>query len=69
MATIRNNVVRASLLKKLDRAYARELEACENFERAVGTFNKQVARDDLREAIHARRKAEEAVDRYYAMDN
>lgn len=68
MATINNNVC-ASLLKKLDRAYARELEACENFERAVGTFNKQVARDDLREAINARRKAEQAVDRYYAIGN
>lgn len=68
MTTI-NTSVRANLLKKLDRAYARELKACENLERAVGTFNKQVARDDLREAINARRKAEEAVDRYCAMDN
>lgn len=68
MTTI-NNTVRASLLKKLDKAFARELEAYENLERAVGTFNKQVARDDLRDAIRARRKAEQIVDRYYAMDN
>ena len=68
MTTI-NNPVRASLLKKLDKAFARELEAYENLERAVGTFNKQVARDDLRDAIRARRKAEQIVDRYYAMDN
>ncbi len=69
MTTIRNNV-RTSLLKKLDKAFARELEAYENLERAVGAFNKQVARDDLRNAIRNRRKAEEAVDRYYAaMDN
>lgn len=67
MAT--NNTVRTSLLKKLDKAFARELEAYENLERAVGTFNKQVARDDLRNAIRARRKAEEIVDRYYAIDN
>ena len=68
MTTIRNNV-RTNLLKKLDQAFARELEAYENLERAVGTFNKKVARDDLRNAIRARRKAEEIVDRYYAMDN
>ena len=68
MTTI-NNTVRASLLKKLDKAFARELEAYENLERAVGTFNKQVARDDLREAINARRKAEQAVDRYYAVNS
>lgn len=43
MTTIRNNV-RTSLLKKLDKAFARELEAYENLERAVGAFNKQVAR-------------------------
>lgn len=65
MTTIRNNV-RTNLLKKLDQAFARELEAYENLERAVGTFNKKVARDDLRDAIRARRKAEEIVDRYYA---
>ena len=68
MTTIRNSV-RTNLLKKLDQAFARELEAYENLERAVGTFNKKVARDDLRDAIRVRRKAEEAVDRYYAMDN
>ena len=68
MTTI-NNTVRASLLKKLDKAFARELEAYENLERAVGTFNKQVARDDLRDAIRARRKAEQIVDRYYAVNS
>ena len=68
MTTIRNSV-RTNLLKKLDQAFARELEAYENLERAVGTLNKKVARDDLRDAIRVRRKAEEAVDRYYAMDN
>ena len=68
MTTIRNSV-RTNLLKKLDQAFVRELEAYENLERAVGTLNKKVARDDLRDAIRVRRKAEEAVDRYYAMDN
>ena len=68
MTTIRNSV-RTNLLKKLDQAFARGLEAYENLERAVGTLNKKVARDDLRDAIRVRRKAEEAVDRYYAMDN
>lgn len=68
MATI-NNTVKVSLLKKLDRAFVRELQAYDDLERAVGNFNKEAARSDLRDAIRARRKAEEAVDRYYAMDN
>lgn len=66
--TVINNTVRVSLLKKLDQAFARELNAYENLERAVGTINKSVARNELRDAIKARRKAEEVVDRYYAMD-
>lgn len=68
MATI-NNTVKVSLLKKLDRAFVRELQAYDDLERAVGNFNKEAARSDLRDAIRARRKAEEAVDRYYAMGN
>lgn len=68
MATI-NNAVKLSLLKKLDRAFVRELKAYDDLERAVGNLNKEAARSDLRDAIRARRKAEEAVDRYYAMDN
>lgn len=68
MATI-NNTVKLSLLKKLDRAFVRELKAYEDLERAVGRLNKEAARSDLRDAIRERRKAEEAVDRYYAMDN
>ena len=68
MATI-NNTVKLSLLKKLDRAFVRELKAYEDLEKAVGNLNKEAARSDLRDAIRARRKAEEAVDRYYAMDN
>lgn len=68
MATI-NNSVRVALLKKLDKAFEREIEAYDGLERAVGSFNKQVARDELRDAIRTRRKTEEAVDRYYAMDN
>lgn len=67
MATISS--VRISLLKKLDRAFVRELQAYDDLERAVGNLNKEAARSDLRDAIRARRKAEEAVDRYYAMDN
>ena len=68
MATI-NNSVRVALLKKLDKAFVRELQAYDDLERAVGNLNKEAARSDLRDAIRARRKAEEAVDRYYAMDN
>lgn len=68
MATI-NNTVKLSLLKKLDLAFVRELKAYDDLERAVGNLNKEAARSDLRDAIRARRKAEEAVDRYYAMDN
>lgn len=68
MVTI-NNSVRVALLKKLDKAFEREIEAYDGLERAVGNFNKQVARDELRDAIRTRHKAEEAVDRYYAMDN
>lgn len=67
MTTI-NNTVKVALLKKLDQAFARELKAYESLERAVGTINKSVARNELRDAIRARRKAEEVVDRYYAMD-
>lgn len=69
MATINNDRTRVKLLEELDRAFIRELEAYDEVERAVGNFNKQAARSDLRDAIRARRKAEEAVDRYYAMDN
>lgn len=67
MTTI-NASVRVALLKKLDQAFVRELKAYENLERAVGTINKSVARNELRDAIRNRRKAEEIVDRYYAMD-